>query len=564
MMRTPLLTAMCLISLGGAAPAQAPLHQISGLGIGDQFGWAVAGGGDLDGDGIADVVVGSPHDDLVAINAGAVRAYSGATGALLLTWLGPAFHDHAGFSVDVLADVDGDGRDDVLIGVPYTDPVTPGAFGPGCAYLISGQTGATLHTFHGPGTVQYDDCGRYVVGLGDVDGDGIEDYAASAPYHDVPFGGGGRADVVSGATGQTLVTILGPGGGDHLGWSLADVGDLDGDGIHELACGSPDANTAAGADAGEVNVYSVAQTPAVLLFTTSPAPNAGAHFGWSLDGVGDVDGDQIPDFVAGAPDADVFGLSSGAAWVLSGADGSVIHAFYGENPGERLGYAVGGVADATGDGIADVVLGAPFADGGGVDRGVALLVSGESGAVAKRYTGDTDYDYSGYAVAGLPDLDQDGLAEVILGGIQYQSAMFTTGPGRVTVQPGCAAPLALSIDLGPGCGVPGLALTSTLPLLGRDLTLTLTSAPPAATGTLFVSDGGAPPLPLPGGCTAYVDLATVAPFVPVATDPAGAWSFLLPLPAEPVLSGTDVVLQALLATPMGLTLSSGRRLVLGS
>jgi hypothetical protein len=98
----------------------AVLRKLHGDDIGDRFGHSVGGAGDVDGDGYADFLVGAPEDDDTGANAGSVRLLSGRTGAPLRTWFGDAAGDQFGFDV-ALVDVDGDGFEEAVGGVPFSD-----------------------------------------------------------------------------------------------------------------------------------------------------------------------------------------------------------------------------------------------------------------------------------------------------------------------------------------------------------------------------------------------------------------------------------------------------------
>jgi hypothetical protein len=123
----------------------------------------------------------------------------------------------------------------------------------------------------------------------------------------------------------------------------------------------------------------------------------------------------------------------------------------------------------------------------------------------------------------------------------------------VEVFAGEMATLAATASLGPGCGptptVPTLAMTP--PLLAFDTTISISMGNPGDTGMLFLSAPGAIPLPIPGGCTVYLDFFTLTELLPVALDGAGSWSLAALIPGDAALSGLEIVLQALLAPGSG-------------
>ncbi len=166
----------------------AVLYTFNGVAAGDYLGWSVAGGGDLNNDGRADIVVGGWG---ASLGAGTLVAYSGLTGTVLYTWSGVSAFDRLGYSVDIAGDVDADGYDDVIAGAPLVGSYT------GRVYVFSGRTGATLRVFNGDGPGDF--FGWSVAGAGNVDGDAYDDLIVGAPYDDDNGTDCGMARVFSGA-----------------------------------------------------------------------------------------------------------------------------------------------------------------------------------------------------------------------------------------------------------------------------------------------------------------------------------------------------------------------------
>ncbi len=391
---------LVVVSVGLVSFAH-PLHTFEGEAAGDRFGMAVAGGGDVNGDGYADVVVGAPHVDLAGASSGAVSVLSGRDGYELLFLPGDSAGDWFGFSVDVAGDVDGDGFDDVVVGSPLGTPPE------GSAYVVSGRTGAYLFVWSGdaPG----DRFGHAVCGAGDVNGDGVPDLAVGAPVAD---GGGvfaGRVCVFSGADGSRLHTFDGAAW-DQLGSSVDGAGDVDGDGRADVVVGAPLADGTA-FNSGSAFVFSGADGSALHTFHGAAA---GDRLGSVVRGAGDVDADGTPDVLLGIPAADDAGVDAGLIEVRSGADGGLILAVPGSRAGEYLEVGTG-VGDVDRDGYDDVLIGSSAAAGAGPEAGIARLFSGRTGLELRAFGGRAARDWFGAAVAGAGDVNGDGRLDFIVG-----------------------------------------------------------------------------------------------------------------------------------------------------
>lgn len=285
----------------------ATLLRIHGTGAGDQLGTAVAGVGDVDGDGRADLAVGAPRNDAGGANAGAVYVVRGSDGTLAWSRVGGNAGDGFGRAVANAGDVDGDGRLDVIVGAPFADT---GATNGGAAYVFSGVDGALLREF--AGAHDGGSFGAAVASADDVDRDGFDDVIVGAPFEALHGPEQGAAYVHSGRTGALLLEIRGDSSFDQLGTAVASAGDADADGFPDVLVGAPrDAHVQH--QGGSVRVVSGRTGLAIAVVHGRGGYDA---FGTTVAGLGDVNGDGFDDWIGGASYTDVAGVDSGSAHLV--------------------------------------------------------------------------------------------------------------------------------------------------------------------------------------------------------------------------------------------------------
>jgi len=301
-------TGKVFVYLGQQTPGSLPTvdKSLHGESAGDQFGWSAGAAGDVNGDGYDDIIVGAHYHDrsLTDQNAGKVYVYQGSAGGIEAT---PSFtatgefeHDFFGNAVAGAGDVNGDGYDDIIIGARGNDESGQDA---GKVYVYHGGPSGlnTTPAFTDLGTDVESNFGNAVAGAGDVNGDGYDDVIVGAPRN--PEGGqyAGKVYVYLGGPGGLLkpaaFVATGENAGDDFGFSVAGAGDVNGDGFGDLIVGAHGYQTST----GRAYVYAgCAGGPQATAIFTATGEAANNHFGRSVNGAGDVNGDGLDDVGAGA------------------------------------------------------------------------------------------------------------------------------------------------------------------------------------------------------------------------------------------------------------------------
>ena len=453
-------------------------------------GYSVAGAGDVNGDGRDDVIVGAPG----ASNNG--RDFSGSAyvvfGSASPTSVdllaanfplskgfridGAADGEQAGWSVAGAGDVNGDGRDDVIVGAPGAS--NNGRNFSGSAYVVLGSASPTnvdllpanfplSKGFRIDGAVAGDAAGVSVAGAGDVNGDGRDDVIAgafNASNNGRNFSG--SAYVVYGSASPTNVDLLaanfplstgfridGAVASDQAGISVAGAGDVNGDGRDDVIVGVPNAGNNGRDFSGSAYVVlgSASPTNVDLLPANFPLSKgfrvdgavASDNAGYSVAGAGDVNGDGRDDVIVGAPGADNNSRTgSGSAYVVYGSASptnvDLLAANFPLSKGFRIdgavandsaGRSAAAAGDVNGDGRDDVIVGAPGADnnsrpgsgsayvvyGSASPTNVDLLPANFPLSKGFRIDGAVEPDVAGHSAAGAGDVNGDGRDDVIVG-----------------------------------------------------------------------------------------------------------------------------------------------------
>ena len=442
----------------------------------DEAGYSVSAAGDINGDGFADIIIGAPFRDQNGDNRGATYVIFGRQegfGAIDLgnlsagvgfAILGGKPNDFAGFSASAAGDVNKDGFDDLIIGAPGGDEA---GFDGGQAYIVFGKASGfgtvdlgTLTSSAGfmiQADNAFDRAGQSVSGLGDINGDGFDDFAVTAPRGN---GGGGwyyydfstpTAYVVLGSASTTDLNLTffdssdgfridSPGsyGIDNL--SIAGAGDVNGDGLDDIIVGDLRANDYFGAayvifgkasGFGTIQLPNLPSSSGFVILGDDGQDWAGSF----VSSAGDMNGDGYDDVIVGASNADLGARNGGATYVVFGKAGgfgtldltnlsaSNGFAIYGAAAGDQLMFS-SPIGDINGDGYGDIVIGA---QGAGADQsGAAYVIFGRAsgfGTIDLKHldmrsgfalVGEMANDGAG-RVSGIGDFNKDGYDDLIVG-----------------------------------------------------------------------------------------------------------------------------------------------------
>jgi hypothetical protein len=443
------------------APTQLEADQASSL-----FGGNVAGAGDVNGDGYADVIVGATLYDAPTFNEGAAFVFLGSASGVPdgnpPTAAAQLESNQSGAGMGTVAgagDVNGDGYADVIVGA---DGYDNGQADEGAAFVFlggaSGISDATPATAGAQLEADQADAalGLAVAGAGDVNGDGYADAIVGAELYDAGTADEGAAFVflgsASGIADATPATASAQLESDQasaaFGASVAGAGDVNADGYADVIVGaeSYDAGTA---DEGAAFVFlgsasGIADATPVTAAAQLESDQAGALFGASVAGAGDLNGDGYADAIVGAPSYDAGPDDEGAAFVFLGSASGIADAtpatasarLESNQAGALFGASVAGAGDVNGDGYADVIVGAELYDAGTADEGAAFVFLGGIGdgspaTAAAQLESDQAGALFGASVAGAGDVDGDGYADAIVGAPSYDAGTADEGAAFV-------------------------------------------------------------------------------------------------------------------------------------
>ena len=332
-----------------------------------------------------------------------------------------------GKCVDSGYDLNGDSVPDILVSADQDDP--GGRIDAGSVYVYSGVDGSLLLRLDGPSA--YDNFGAAACFIDDIDGDLVGDLLIGVPGADgVVLGGIGAAQVYSGATGALIHTVVGSQEEQFMGTAVCGLGDIDGDLVADFAVGSEWFDAGA-TNAGRVEVFSGADGSSLLAMNGNQGMGL---FGCAIDGTADLNGDSVPDLLIGQRGLTTGGVfRAGGASVRSGADGTVIHSFTGQDVNGLFGADVATLQDLNGDGLPELACAAHNASSNGFVAGGKIRVfDGATGAFFFPIAGRVPQGWFGSFVADAGDVDGDGRGDILVGAI-LEDENFAPEGGSVYV-----------------------------------------------------------------------------------------------------------------------------------
>jgi hypothetical protein len=464
---------MSVNAMASTGVAEAPSWRAQGQPNG-RFGAAMAGG-DFDGDGVSDLFITEPGNGegqptpLLHFFRSQINLLSQSP-----TWTstGPVAGIGFGRSMANAGDVNGDGLPDLIMGGPGYDFQSPIQIrsNTGAAYLWLGRSNLSAIRLTltntdwslGLPNATAAEFGFSVASAGDVDHDGFGDVLVGAPGHsngaNQPRG---RVFLYRGsATGllRSAATVLLPiatsGSDPRFGESVAGLGDINGDGFGDVAIGAPHYQNGRFRE-GAVFVYLGSSTGLVAtVHRMYESDSSGARLGAAVAAAGDVNGDRYQDLLVGAPDLgeDDVGGHFGAAYLFLGGPGGLsstpswVH--YGSVGFANFGASLAGVGDLDRDGLSDVVIGAPFDFRMWLGEGTVSMFRGRATRAGLSLTpdweqaGDREDVRLGSTVAGVGDVNHDGFPEFIYSALNWPScdsvrgvAFLKYGKGPTSVRP---------------------------------------------------------------------------------------------------------------------------------
>jgi FG-GAP repeat/FlgD Ig-like domain/FG-GAP-like repeat len=467
-------------SAAGLSPSATWIQESNNVAA--QYGYSAGTAGDVNGDGYADVVVGAPLYSGNSPREGRIYVYQGSEVGLSSNFVTAIESDQTdsrfGWRVATAGDVNGDGLSDVMAGA-YLFDNGQGDEGKAFVYLgaTSGPTPAPAWIAESNQTDAYF---ATVAGAGDVNGDGFSDVIVGAWGYDNGESQEGRAFTFHGsAAGLSTIPswFAEPNRANaHFGFAVDGAGDVNGDGYGDVIVSALmySLGAVAGINGdGRVFVYHGSATGlGAIPAWTAEADQEQTTFGRSCGKAGDVNGDGFADVIIGASLYSNGESSEGRAFVYEGSPAGLTSfpAWFadGNQAEAQLGFAVATAGDVNGDGYSDVVVGAPTFENGQAAEGRAYLYEGSPSGLSPTPSwsveGNVNLANLALRVASAGDVNGDGYSDVLVGSYHYTNG--EAEEGKVFLYQGSASGLSTTPDWSVESNADGFALGYSLDSAG--------------------------------------------------------------------------------------------------
>ncbi len=424
-------------------PGVRVIYSVGGTQNSGQFGLAPAALGDLTGDGISEIVCTAPGwFNISTGTTGACFVYDGADGALMRTH--PAPDAVTVFQKSVAAgDIDGDGVPDYAAAGWTTGSA-------GAVVVFSGVDGSVIFTLRGLSLS--DQFGLGLTSHDDVDGDGHDDLLVGAPFHTIEGTRRGRVAAYSGDGGHELWSAEGSAAHQAFGQLCFSIDDTDGDSVRDVAVGAPQMRpTFANTGPGFVVLLSGVDGAPIGDPIASPSATSVDFGSWIPSPSIDLNDDGISEIVIADQFDAALGAQTGKAFILDGATRAVLSEYAGSSALQGLG-ATGNAGDINADGVDELIVTSwRSPDGAPGTTGKLEVYSGADGVLLGRVTSTSPGGAFGGWTFGMGDVDGDGFPDIFVNAPWYSAEGFQRGrfwviSGRGFVQCG-RADLAVPIGV---------------------------------------------------------------------------------------------------------------------